>query len=579
MNVQKLPLEIFRMIIGHYLEEVAIYRAVEQRAVSSKSWTISPYSFSDIASETFCFEIERAILALNPAQLSSCFRLNTMGLDSKKCWFQTRLTMVPRSTYKLDLLIQHVLRILDHGFGGYDVHIYNTNYRKALFEACIDSLNIQNLISVTTPLSEAEAEAFLSRLTNEALELNTHLLVAAAAIGNISAVMALLGKGTNPENFSTFLGNASNAATRSGHLDILKLLLSAGCELQRGVNLDDQDYMITNRFTRSIFYTASMFGNLDACRLLQEAFSSRLSIWTWKYQWQSSALTAIQFGHLHVVDWILTHDHARACIAKYEPERNKQHVIEYACQFGREDIVRHLINRYDFDVTYIGRERRSARGLLSYAAQGGNPKVVELLLHHGAPVIVPNCHGLSNALVRATNNNHVEAAAILIREGAPINSSPGTPLNLAIDKRQFAAARLLLDSGADIYRENDRFFGDVWCRWGSEDEITFLLEAGFDLSRYTDRRTSPLYLALSTGHFRVARILLKYGAKPIKPPGSRKKDRWNATTIKLHPHTGCCCDNRKIGHIWNYCPSHRQLPEPNSWGKFGMIPPVGRFDT
>ncbi len=91
---------------------------------------------------------------------------------------------------------------------------------------------------------------------------------------------------------------------------------------------------------------------------------------------------------------------------------------------------------------------------LTRAARTGDTRQVQALLARGAnPDEIDGAGG--TALMAAAREGHIDAMRILIKGGADVNRrdrrfTRWTPLVHAIHKRQDAAARLLLDSGAEV---------------------------------------------------------------------------------------------------------------------------------
>jgi len=89
---------------------------------------------------------------------------------------------------------------------------------------------------------------------------------------------------------------------------------------------------------------------------------------------------------------------------------------------------------------------------LTRAAGAGDVSAVEALLRHGAAVDARDGMG-GTALIAAARHGHVGVMRVLIEAGASVDlpdsrTTRWPPLVHAIHKRQDAAARLLLDSGA-----------------------------------------------------------------------------------------------------------------------------------
>jgi len=94
---------------------------------------------------------------------------------------------------------------------------------------------------------------------------------------------------------------------------------------------------------------------------------------------------------------------------------------------------------------------------LTRAAGTGDARQVQALLSQGADPNATDGAG-GSALIAAAREGHVGVMRVLIKGGADVNQrdarfSRWTPLVHAIHKRQGAAARLLLDAGAEVDAE------------------------------------------------------------------------------------------------------------------------------
>jgi cytochrome c len=120
------------------------------------------------------------------------------------------------------------------------------------------------------------------------------------------------------------------------------------------------------------------------------------------------------------------------------------------------------------------------------AARRGHGEIVTVLVDQGADVNAVTRAG--TALQIAARGNHVPVVETLLARGADPNIAGGenmnTPLHDAAERGSVAAARLLLEQGADVNRRNDA-------------------------------RHPAIHLAAVKGHDAMVSMLREYGAAPI----------------------------------------------------------------
>jgi ankyrin repeat protein len=110
---------------------------------------------------------------------------------------------------------------------------------------------------------------------------------------------------------------------------------------------------------------------------------------------------------------------------------------------GLEDIVRTL---------YIKGAEINHKGWnpLIYAATGGHPRIIQLLLEGGVPINSTSDNG-TTALMMAARGGHVEAVKVLLKNGADPNLRnewDKTALQWALSKNHSEVAELLKAKGA-----------------------------------------------------------------------------------------------------------------------------------
>jgi ankyrin repeat protein len=142
--------------------------------------------------------------------------------------------------------------------------------------------------------------------------------------------------------------------------------------------------------------------------------------------------------------------------------------------------------------------------------------------------------GLS-PLVRATYRGNREIARLLPpldawdrlvtgeSEGLPSPDawSPDgfTPLHLAVFARNPAAARALIDAGADLNAISSASFAQVTplgtaAAFDVNDVARLLLERGADPNATADHGSTPLHAAAANGNRELVQLLLEHGASP-----------------------------------------------------------------
>ena len=117
------------------------------------------------------------------------------------------------------------------------------------------------------------------------------------------------------------------------------------------------------------------------------------------------------------------------------------------------------------------------------------------------------------ALLNAAIENRLEAAKILIEEGAQVNArdrAGRTALHFAAQGHHEELALLLIKSGADLEAEdahgNTPLGRATFESRGRGELVSLLLEAGADPSHRNKHGKSPLDLAQSISNFDVARF-------------------------------------------------------------------------
>lgn len=152
---------------------------------------------------------------------------------------------------------------------------------------------------------------------------------------------------------------------------------------------------------------------------------------------------------------------------------------------------------------------------LVYAiAQCGNLELVKLLLKYGADADIQLGHARITALTTAIREGYDDIAAYLIRNGANVNrcNYVGSPLYISLLERNLTIANLLLDKGASVDNECDGSVLDTAIRTANKDIVLKLIKHGSDVNSYG--MTPPLITAVELELTEIVQILLEAGANP-----------------------------------------------------------------
>ncbi len=180
------------------------------------------------------------------------------------------------------------------------------------------------------------------------------------------------------------------------------------------------------------------------------------------------------------------------------------------------------------------------------AAMKGDVAAITAALDAGAGV--DESDGRTTPLYLAVRGGHFAAAKLLIERGADVNAASepllGPALMLALAKRRIDLINLLLDAGANPNAQRGREAAlHIAVRSGCLDCVKALVEAGADVNAKTKDGKTPLHLAKFKGQREVADYLMSHGVVlPTPAPISMKlasADVEKGRTYFTHVCHGC----------------------------------------
>jgi len=332
-------------------------------------------------------------------------------------------------------------------------------------------------------------------------------LYLAAKNGRMEVVKFLLRRGADP-SFLRFSG--LYGSVEKGDLAIARLLIRHGADVNRS-QAKGPDAPLVEAVRRK---------DMPMIRLLLSE-GAKVN--------QSGAISAaIKAGNRKLVEYLL----------KVAPDADLGWALKAAIDKGKDELVVSLLDRgarmnaWDTFHTMVS------------LAEGGNRRVMKLLVDHGADVNTAQYTGGDRPLHEVHSE---EAARLLLKLGADVNArgqNQSTPLHKAAD-RTVGLARLLLDNGADVNAVDHCKATPVFkarhpemvkllvsrganiqhkddcgstalhniCSWKDLNTMKALVSLGADVNAKDDRGQTPLWDAAFFGQKNMVRFLLTRGAK------------------------------------------------------------------
>ena len=146
-----------------------------------------------------------------------------------------------------------------------------------------------------------------------------------------------------------------------------------------------------------------------------------------------------------------------------------------------------------------------------------NPRIVKILLEHGASVHAKDDYGHA-PLHKACGNGNLEIVQALIQHNADVNvldDMRRTPLHHACWDETAEIVQILLDHGASVHAKD--CYGNTplhkACGSGNLEAVQSLIKHHADVHAISDTSKTPLHKACMGGHLEIVQELLKHKPK------------------------------------------------------------------
>jgi len=346
-------------------------------------------------------------------------------------------------------------------------------------------------------------------------------LSAAAKVGNLEIAKLLLAAGSQIDFYNVYIRSPLMVAAKAGHMGFVKFLVQNGAD----VNAISENH-------GTPLHCAAKGGHLEIVTYLLE---KGVDINAYVYPECTPLNSAAKNGHTEIMAFLADNG---ALINL--PDSTQVPALTRAGKRGDNQTITFLLGR-GAEIEPQG-DMRSA---LYAAAMYGHTETVKLLLSNGAAINRQTREG--TALIAAARFGHLETAAFLLEEGAIIDQQIGEwgpALIAAAWEGHTKTVEMLLSRGADIDLQTNgrstirmkpiksetyttvggtsRGNRDIQsglgitaliaaAQNGHTETVEFLLSKGADLHLQNDEQGNALIAAARNGRYKTVEVLLSKG--------------------------------------------------------------------
>lgn len=319
-----------------------------------------------------------------------------------------------------------------------------------------------------------------------------HLLSVAAYLGSMCVVEHVLSQGANANSGSNVFGKPLVNAALKGHLDVVRLLVQRGADIQDGVPASARQN-VPEYYTAGADVFCYWYGRLsDDNKIARTAL-------------EAAALG----GHEDVVRFFL------------QPEFKVQRsghgylkAITTAAKGANTNTLKMMVEAADFSAVPEYDLQHFWNYTLTCAAVHGRANNIPFLLEKGARIESqhPFPRGYATALGFAASRGHTDTVRLLLREGADVDGGVIRPIQYAARYGFARTMELLFDQGASLTLNSSIRVLEDAAQYGRYNTTKVFLDRRLHLipGRF-DNGELALDFAKGDGFEPVVRLLLEYG--------------------------------------------------------------------
>ncbi len=326
------------------------------------------------------------------------------------------------------------------------------------------------------------------------------LLMEAAATGHAAVCEVLLEHGAALDLMDEEGATALTRAVRSDHLGTARLLLKHGASCAAPDGQPPLHCAAERDNTRTLALLLDYDDDMEA----QDR------------RGRTALIRAAQNGAVRALDFLI----ARGARLEARDRRGATAYMAAVEQGCRDCVERRLEAGANADAARTAelevRSREDRTRLMTAAGARDGEKFVRQLLSQGADPRARTRAG-ETPLILALRRRRWASAAVLIAAGAPVNcrdSRGQTPLDSAAGGGHVRTCELLLERGADIEARDARGWTPFMtaARENRVKVMRLLMARGANIEARDARGWTPLMAAVCEGHVEAARLLLENGA-------------------------------------------------------------------
>ncbi|XP_067654386.1 ankyrin repeat domain-containing protein 50-like [Haliotis asinina] len=287
-------------------------------------------------------------------------------------------------------------------------------------------------------------------------------------------------------------------AAEDGHKDVVELLVDKGA-----------DVSLVDEAGDNVLHCACRGGNKELVKYILS--NKMVDIDSRGYRDKTPVMTAGQSGHKEVVELLVKH----GANLLLRDERG-DNILHLACKRGRLDVVKYIISLHKLDIDRGGFKKKTP---VMLAGQGGHKEVVEVLVKHGANLLLRDERG-DNILHLACWEGHLGVVKYIISLHKMDIDKGGfekkTPVMLAGEGGHKEVVEVLVTDGANLALRNSDYNNilHLTSYGGYVDVVKYVLsQRVVDIDSRGWKRRTAVMIAGMEGHKGLVELYVKHGAK------------------------------------------------------------------